>query len=132
MNKRGSTILIENIVFIVINIIFIVILIVFLSSKSQNAAVLEEKYSKEIALILDAARPGMIISLNMDDAVTAAQQNLGKNNIDNIVNITGNIVTVKLTKNGGYSYSFFNNVNLTGNYLDKSNNDYLLYVGTYP
>lgn len=131
-NKRGSTLLIETVIAIIINVIFIAILIFFLFSKSGSAAVLEEKYAKEIALILDSSKPGMMISLNMADAIKTAQSNLGENsNLKEIVSINGNLVTVKLRDNGGYSYSFFNNINASNNYLDKANNQWVFFIGDY-
>ena len=131
MNKKGSTLLIENIIFIIINLAFIIILIIFLTSKSGSAAVLEEKYAKEIALILDSAKPGMMISLDMTDAINVAQQNLGKGNTNNIVTITGNMVNVKLSQNGGYSYSFFNNITFANKpYFDNADN-YVMFIGDY-
>ena len=135
MNKRGDDLLLENIIFIILIMIFLAILVTFIVTKSGSAAVLEQKYAKEIALVLDSARPGMVITINMVDAISVAQKNLGKNNINNIVTISGNIVTVKLRDPGGYSYSFFNNITFDGQtsnyYLDKPNNDYVFFIGNY-
>lgn len=130
-NCRGTTLLLENIIFIILNIVFIIILILFLYSKMGGAAVLEEKYAKEIALILDASKPGMTITLNMADAIQAAKSNLGENSISNIVNIQENIVTVKLQNGQGYSYSFFNNVTVVNYYLNKADNNYIFLIGGY-
>jgi hypothetical protein len=131
-NKRGITLLLENIIFIILNLIFIAILITFLVSKSGSASVLEEKYAKEIALVLDASQPGMMITINMADAISTAQQNFGKNNVtDDIVTLSNNVVTVKLGTPKGYSYSFFNNVTITNHYLNKANNQYLFFTGGY-
>ena len=52
-----------------------------------SAAVLEERYSKEIALLIDSAKPGMTISLNMEDAVKIAKKKSGP--LDKIVFIEG-------------------------------------------
>jgi hypothetical protein len=129
-NRRGITLLLENIIFIILNLVFIAILIFFLISKSGSAAVLEEKYAKEIALALDSAKPGMMISINMADAISSAEENLGKNNVnDSIVSFSQNVVTVKLRDRGGYSYSFFNNINLGKPYLDKTNKEYIFFIG---
>ena len=68
LNKKAN-ILTENIIFIVLNLLFITILILFLFSKMGSAAVLEEKYAKQIALIIDSAKPFTEISLNMEDAI---------------------------------------------------------------
>lgn len=133
-NNRGITLLLENIIFIILNLIFIAILIFFLVSRSNSAGVLEEKYAKEIALALDSARPGMMITLNMADAISAAQGNLGKNaNLDSIVAITGNVVTVNLGTPNGYSYSFFNDIKVVkpNYYLDKTNGQYVFVIENY-
>ena len=120
MNKRGN-ILTENIIFIILNLVFFTILILFLFSRMGSAAVLEEKYAKQIALIIDSAKPGMEISLDMKDAVKKAED---ENWEGKIVSISGNIVTVKLTDGGGYSYSFFNNVELGKLYLYRDKNEF--------
>ena len=104
--KRGE-LLIENIIFIVLNLIFITILVVFLFMKSGDTTLLEEKYAKEIALIIDSLSPVSDVEIDMSDALSKADENYK----DNMVNINGNIVTVKLTEKGGGSYSFFNDVN---------------------
>ena len=109
MKKRGQ-ILVENIIFIILNLVFLTILILFIYSKSGGEAVLEEKYSKQIALIIDSAKPGMIIHLNMEDAMKKAEENKLE---EGIVSFEGNTVTVKLREKGGYSYSFFNNVDVS-------------------
>ena len=126
ISKKGE-ILTENIIFIVLNLIFLTILILFLFSRMGSAAVLEEKYSKQIALVLDSAKPGMVIHINMEDAIKEAKKELGKDKIEELVVINKNIVTVKLQKGVGYSYSFFNNIDATA-YLDKTNNVEYVFV----
>lgn len=132
MKKRGQ-ILVENIIFIILNLIFLAVLILFIYSKSGGGAVLEEKYSKQIALLIDSAEPGMIIHLNMEDAIKKANENNFK---DKIVNVEGNVVIVKLREKGGYSYSFFNNVDVSV-YPDVKNSqtgkteDYIIKINKY-
>jgi hypothetical protein len=126
MEKKGQ-ILIENVIFIVLNILFLIILILFLYRQGNGAILLEQSYAKNIALLIDSAKPVMELKLNMEDAITLAQKN-GVNRED-IVKINGNVVTVKLSTSGGYQYSFFNNVDATGypdvlpepNYIIKIN-----------
>lgn len=133
-NKRGSgaDILNHNVIFIILLLIIMVAAMYFVISKLNGSGVMEEKYAKEIALSLDAAHPGMMITLNMSDAVKYAEKNLGEKNIGKIVSIKGNQVTVKLAQEGaGYTYSFFNNVNVTNYYLDNSKDAFVFFVGGY-
>jgi len=127
MNKKNkkANILIENIIFIVLNILFLTILIIFLFSKTGSAAVLEEKYAKQIALLIDSAKPGMTIHLNMEDAIEEADK--GGWDIRNIVTRNDNVITVKLREKGGYSYSFFNDVDFRPS-LDTTNNKEYFFV----
>lgn len=123
-NKRGN-ILLENIIFIILNVLFITILVIFLFTKTGSAAVLEEKYAKEIALIIDSAKSDMVVFIKMEDAIKTAEKEgfpAGK-----IVTINDNIVTVKLREKGGYSYSFFNDVSPNLNF-DRGNNSYFFRI----
>ena len=128
MRKIGEkgNILTENIIFIVLNLAFIAILLIFLFSKTESASVLEEKYAKQIALLIDAAEPLMTIHLNMEDALDVAE----KENFPagEIVKITGNLVTVKLREDGGYSYSFFNDVEANANFDTLNKKEYYFVI----
>lgn len=122
MEKKGQ-VLTENVIFIVLNLIFLTILVIFIYSKSGNEAVLEEKYAKQIALIIDSAKPGMEIHLNMEDAYKKAEGNNWKS--EDIVSISGNTVNVKLRDGKGYSYEFFNDVTVNS-FPDAKNNLYII------
>ena len=130
INKKGN-ILTQNIIFIILNLIFLSILVVFLFSKMGSAAVLEEKYAKQIALILDSAEPGMIINLNMEDAIKIA--NKENRALNNIISIQSNVVKVQLREKGDYSYSFFNDIDVSI-YPDTSSEpirEYVIFIGGY-
>lgn len=107
MKNKKANIITENIIFIILNLIFLSILVLFVFSKAGSAAVLEEKYAKQIALTIDAAKPLMVITLNMEDAFKKMDKNWKQ---DDVVVIKENTVTVRLREKGGYSYSFFNAV----------------------
>lgn len=127
MNKKGANILTENIIFILLTLIFFSILITFIFSRSGGAAILEEELAKQTALIIDSAKPGMIIKINVEDALEQAEKEKYKNNI---ITIQGNNVTAKLREKGGYSYSFFNEVEASV-FPDTSQNeikDYMIVV----
>jgi len=122
-NRKGSSLLVENVVFIILNVVFLSILIAFLLMQSSSGKVLEEKYAKEVALIADYAKPEMIIKVDMRKGLKVAR----KNNFDfeDVLNIDGNAVFVKLSEDGGYDYNFFNDVNLDNPYPEtNSENEY--------
>ena len=109
MEKRG-TILVENIIFIILNLVFIIILVLFIARQGEGAILVEQQYAKQIALLIDSAKPVSIIQLNMDEALEIAEKN--KIPFDDVVSINGNVVRVRLSDDSGYEYSFFNNVNV--------------------
>ena len=125
--SKKAAILIENVVFILLNAIFIFVLILFLIKQGQGVVVLEQIYAKEISLLTDSAKPGMQIRIDMEKAMKIAE----KNNLDfrGVVGVSGNVVQVKLNSNTGYTYSFFNDVNLQVYPERDRNNEYTgLYV----
>ena len=107
MKKRGE-ILISNVVFIILNLAFLLILVLFLLNQGNGAIVLEESYAKQIALLIDSATPAMLIKLDMEKARKLAQDNGVP--FSEVVQIEGNVVRVRLSEKGGYTYSFFNDV----------------------
>jgi hypothetical protein len=128
MNKRG-TILIENVIFIILNMVFISILLLFLFRQGNGAILLEQSYAKNIALLIDSSRPVMEMKLNMADAIDLAEKN-GVNR-NEIVKITDNLITVRLSEKGGYSYSFFNNVD-AASYPDVyPEKNYIIQINAY-
>jgi len=125
VNGKKANILTENIIFIILNLVFLTILVLFVFSKAGGVAVLEEKYAKQIALIIDSAKPVMTIKLNMQDALEKKDKGFN----EKIVLIKDNIVTVKLREKGGYSYSFFNDVKVDARYFDG--NYFILKINKY-
>ena len=91
-----------------------------------SAAVLEEGYAKKIALLIDSAKPGMVISLDMEEGVDIAKKE--KWSVERIVTIQDNIVRVQLREKGGYSYSFFNDVNVNVNFDTTTNSGYYFVI----
>jgi hypothetical protein len=117
-NRKG-TILTENIVFIVLTLVFLTILILFIFSKMGDVARMEERYAKQIALLVDSSEPVMTIGLNMEDAIEKAEKE-GRD-LSDLVSIEGNIVNVQLREKGGYSYSFFSDVKVEDPYFNQNN-----------
>ncbi len=117
MKKKG-TILVENIVFIILNVLFLSILILFLLKQGSGTLVLEQVYSKEIAMFVDSSISGMEVKLDMEKGKKLTE----KSGVDfgNAVIITGNFVTVKFGEGKGYTYAFFNDVVVSAN-AEKDN-----------
>jgi len=109
-SRRSQGFLTENVVFIIIAVAFIAILFVFLYRVSSTTRSIEEGTAKKIALLLDSAKPGTIIELNINALL--AEKASGVDEL-NMISITGNTITVKLKENSGYSYSFFNKIGAT-------------------
>ncbi len=124
--NRSGVILVENIIFLILNILFISILLLFLFRQGSGAIVLEQSYAKNIALLIDSARPVTEMELNMKEGFVLAE----KNGIErkDIVTVNENIITVKLSDKGGYEYSFFNNVDVT---LYPYENSYIIKINGY-
>ena len=108
---KRANILVENVVFIILNLAFFMILFLFLLKQGSGAVIVEEIYAKQIALLLDSAKPGMEIKLNVQEL----SELITKNNValENMITIDKNQVIVRLTKESSYSYSFFNNVKVS-------------------
>jgi len=129
-NKKAA-ILMENVIFIILNILFITILILFLLRQGQGAVLLEQSYAKQIALLIDSAKPGMTIILDMGKAKDLAEKN-GLEFKDSVTK-TNTIITVRLSTSGGYSYSYFNDVNVSlyPNGDPENINSYVIKVNEY-
>ena len=108
--KKNGEILIETLIFIILNLIFLSILVGFILTKGDNLSLSEERYAKEIALLIDTAKVGDIIELNMEKVISESRK---EGYAGQIITISDNIVQVKLSEKGGYSYSFFNSVKVT-------------------
>lgn len=106
-NKRGE-ILVENVIFIVLNIAFLSILILFLIKQGTGTVLLEDAHSKQIALLIDSASPGMIMKINLQEGFELSEEKGIP--FEEAVTIEGNRVIVKFSEKGGKEYSFFNDV----------------------
>jgi hypothetical protein len=108
MLKRGE-LLIENVIFIILNLVIFAILVLFILNKGNGISGLEDSYSKQIALLIDSAKPGTEIKIDLSKAKEANEKWFSENYV-NAVRITENLVTVQLDEKSSKSYSFFNNV----------------------
>lgn len=111
LKNKKATILPENIIFIILNLLFLTVLILFITRQGSGIVNLEESYAKQISLLIDSATPVSIIKLNMEKAKKVSEKN--NLNFDEIIGVNENILTIKLSDDSGYTYSFFNDVDVT-------------------
>ncbi len=111
MMKRKGTMLISDIIFLILALAFITILIVFIARQSSSTNVIEEQYAKEIALVLDAAEPGMQIHMNMKELLDARKPEFQGAPI--VIDSRAHFVRVQLSADSGFTYGFFNDVSIT-------------------
>lgn len=107
LNKRGDMPILGTVIFIVLNLMFALILTYFAYKSSTGAAVYEQSYAKEIAFLIDEAKPNTTIVLGMQKAVDIANEN-GKD-LAGVIKIDDlkKEVTVSLSLDKGYTYQYF-------------------------
>jgi len=110
MREKRGQLLVENVIFIILNLVFLTIMILFVVKQGAGASILEQSYAKQISLIIDSAKPGAIIKINMLDAKKVADEKGVP--FEEIVTHEKNFVTVRLSEKGGYTYTFFNDVDV--------------------
>ena len=115
-DKRGNDILFERVIFIVLNILVFGILLGFVFKSSTGAVVYEKAYPKQIALIIDSAKPGMIIKLNMEQGKKIAEKNKWAGNI---AEIKENQVIIRLADRKGYNFKYFSDYDISS-YFDEN------------
>ncbi|MEK6935378.1 MAG: hypothetical protein AABW67_01185 [Nanoarchaeota archaeon] len=105
-NKKAN-ITLETIIFILLNLVFFVVMLVFAYSSGDKEFVYEQTLAKEVALIIDNAKPNTIISLDIDKYADLAEKN--KQHMEKIIQLNKkeNSVEVNLKQKGGYSYQYF-------------------------
>ena len=120
MNKRG--IVISNVIFIAVVLFFFMLILMFIYSNVYGRPIYEQKLAKQIALMIDEAKPKMDIYINVEKELKIAEKN--RFDKESIVTINENEkkVIVKLGHSGGgYSYSYFSDykvsTKLNGIYL---------------
>jgi hypothetical protein len=107
MKDKKAKIVMETLIFFILNLVFFVVILTFVYSSGDREFVYEQTLAKEIALIIDNAKPGMIISLDLTEYIEVAEEN--KQPIEKIVKLNKeeNRVEVNLKQKGGYSYQYF-------------------------
>lgn len=92
----------------------------FAFKASTGAGVYEQAYAKQIALLIDYAKPKTDIKIDFSKAIAVAEENGKKNNFFS-VDEKNNEVIVSLSSSGGYGVKYFSDYDasaeLVGNFL---------------
>ena len=107
--------------FVVLNIVFILAILYFATNEVKGSAVYEQGFAKEIALMIDNSRPGMLLFVDISKGKEIAEKNGYKGELVRIDNAK-NQLTVQLSNKNGYTFSYFSNYNLT--YKDIKNGNH--------
>tara|TARA_Y100000310_G_scaffold223934_1_gene225808 strand:+ start:2514 stop:2924 length:411 start_codon:yes stop_codon:yes gene_type:complete len=108
-DKRGSELVTESAIGIVLVVVFFGIMFLGVSRVSDNTALYEQVYSKEIALAIDSSYPGMTLSYDLFEI----SERISRVGIENVVSFRDNRVTVRLKEDsGGYSTKYFSDYSL--------------------
>lgn len=109
-NKKGTAgddTVYPVVIFVILNLMFFSLLIYFVWSSSGGVTVLEQAYAKQIVLAIDSAKPGMEISIDMDDAFDFANKEGYDFSKVLSVDNESNVVYVRFHDRRGYGYKFF-------------------------
>jgi hypothetical protein len=130
MNKRGGDDLLDDeIMYIILNLAFVLSLAVFVVNSSSNALVYEQVYAKKIAFFIDAAKPDMTISLEMNDLIKFANKH--KVDLSKAIRIDNGVqkVYVSLGEGKGYGATYFSSYPVKIKTNINSGNELVLGVG---
>ncbi|MBU1136399.1 MAG: hypothetical protein KJ559_02730 [Nanoarchaeota archaeon] len=102
MNKKGRFV-VENIIFLVLNLVFFVVILSFIIANTSGRPVYEKAYAKQIALLIDSAKPDMHIIIDLENLVKKYDKL-----VFDIVRIDNKEKKVSLNLgSGGQSYLFW-------------------------
>ncbi|MEK6850707.1 MAG: hypothetical protein AABX85_03980 [Nanoarchaeota archaeon] len=125
-NKRGNEFLPEQIIFIVLNIAFFVILMIFIFKSSNGAIIYEQTYAKQIALLIDRAKPGTTLLLDIRDGMQVKDESKPAEQVIKIDNEKREVI-VSLGSSSGYRFKYFSDYDIEysikKNYIVISIND---------
>ena len=107
-NKGGENPLAGEVIFIVLNVSALVVLIIAISRVGSTAPLYEEAYAKQIALLIDAAKPGTTLTIDVSEILQTAQKNKVSPEIK--LNCERNEVFVKATAGKGYHFTYFTEI----------------------
>jgi hypothetical protein len=118
MNKKGDTVAYEVIIFVVLNVAFFAVMLIFIWRAGSGSAIFEQAYSKEIAMMISSAKPGMSYFFDMRQPIQIIKSEKWMSPalddakiLQKIITIKPeeNLVTATFITNGGHSFRYFTN-----------------------
>jgi hypothetical protein len=106
VSKRGD-LLHEELIFIILVIVFYTILLLYTTRAGTGASFIEQAYAKKIALLIDQAKPGTIVELEVKEVYSIADKNRISRQETIKIDNDKKIVTVRAGKGNGYSFTYF-------------------------
>lgn len=103
MNKKGIS---STVIFIILNVVFFAALFIFVGWAGANTSIKEQTYAKQIALLIDQAKPGTNLTIDISELYTIAEKNR-YSQVPFDINYESNMITIKLVSGKGYSYNYF-------------------------
>ena len=111
-NKKAVEMLMNNVIIIVITAVFFAFMFLFVARAGAQVTIAEQTYAKQIALLIDNAKPGTIIDLDVSELKTISEKNKIALDKTIIIDNKAGKVRVALTSKGGYEFGFFNSADI--------------------
>ncbi len=105
--RAEEDIVLSSMVFIILTVVFFSAMFFFIHDKSSQKSTYEQAYAKQIALLIDFAKPVMNISINISKLIAIAEKNNYKKEDIVKINPDKNEVVVMLSGRGGYAKKYF-------------------------
>jgi hypothetical protein len=109
--KKAQDFLTGTIMFIIINVIFFAILFLAVSGISEGSMLTGQVYAKQIGLIIEDMKPGMVVKLDINRLLSVAEKNnYGSGNQQVILPFEDGKVSIKVSDKKEYSFSTFSSL----------------------
>jgi len=127
MNKKGINILPGTLIFLILNIVFFSVLFFWVARVGSGVEIKEQVYAKQIALLIDGAKPGTNLTLDISEMYEVARENRFDGKIVDI-DYESNEVIVQLEDGGGYRFQYFSELNSGAVALSKTEKKLYIWV----
>jgi len=99
----------------------------FVSRAGTGTTVKEQIYAKRIALLIDQAKPGTNLAIDISELYKLAEKNKYNGKVVNF-DFKENKITVRLATGKGYSYHYFTKLKSGSILLDEKNKKLIIIV----